>query len=99
MTPSTLPVNAVSCPTCPFRPDGWTHLREFLQQRALSEGTPIWHATGTARVAKKKRLGRARLCAGARQFQIEVFYRIGFLEAPTREAWDNKWHEMSSIHL
>lgn len=94
----TLPVNAHSCATCPFREDGWTHLRDFLQQRALTEGTPICHSTGKALVSRAKRLGKARLCAGARQFQIDIFFRIGFLEAPTQEAWEHKWDEMRRAH-
>lgn len=93
-TPTTnMPVNAVQCPTCPFREDGWTHLRDLLTERALTEGTPICHSTGKALVSRKKRLGKARLCRGARDFQLTVFYAMGVIAAPTDAAWQAKREE------
>lgn len=85
-----LPVNAQMCPTCPFRDDGWTHLRAFLQERAMTEATPICHSTGKALVPRTKRLGSARLCRGSRDYQIQALYTVGFLDAPTDAAWDAK---------
>lgn len=79
-----LPVRKAMCATCPFRESGWTEVRDFLHHRALNEATPICHSTGEALV---KREGPAQLCRGARDFQLQIFYRLGLLAAPTDEAW------------
>jgi len=91
------PVTAVQCPTCPFRDDGWTHLRDFLIQRALNEGTPICHSTGPRAVKRTgRRWTKARLCRGARNFQLTVFYAWGILDAPTDEAWQRAWEAQTT---
>lgn len=80
------------CATCPFRDQGWVEVRDLLTKRALREATPICHSTG--RALSKKRLGPSRLCRGARDFQLTVFYRMGFIEAATDEAWNKKRKEL-----
>lgn len=88
-----LPIMPVQCSTCPFRDGGWTYLRPLLVQRAISDGTPICHSTGLA-LTKRVR-GRAHLCRGARDLQLMIFHRIGFIEARTDEAWDKKCVELN----
>jgi hypothetical protein len=85
-----MPVMPAMCATCPFRDTGWTEVRALLQQRALSTATPICHSTGHALT---KRLGPSHLCRGARDFQIQIFYRLGVIDAPTEEAWIRKQRE------
>lgn len=89
-----LPTMASMCATCPFRNEGWTEVRELLQRRALTEGTPICHSTGKALT---ERLGKAHLCRGARDFQLIMFHRMGFIAAPTDEAWEGRWRELCAL--
>ncbi len=90
---------AANCATCPFRPKaegGWEEVRELLTQRALSEASPICHSTGPGAL-KRPQSGRftpARICRGARNFQLEIFARLGWIEAPTDEAWAAKCQEL-----
>ncbi len=86
-----LPVRDRMCATCPFHEAGWTHVRDFLKARALSEASPICHSTGKSLV---KCEGKAQVCRGARNYQIEYFYHIGFLSAPTDAAWAAKLAEI-----
>jgi hypothetical protein len=85
------------CKTCPFREGGeaWTHVRSFLEKRALSEATPICHSTGKA--LTKNVFKESRYCRGARDFQNLIFHRMGFIEAPTDEAWNKKAMELGVI--
>src|SRR5947207_9690313 len=86
-----LPVRERMCKTCPFHEAGWTDLRGFLIQRALNEASPICHSTGNSLV---KCEGKAQVCRGARNFQIDYYFRIGFLKAPTDEAWKERLSEV-----
>ena len=87
---------SVKCATCPFRKDGWTDLRGLLGERALNEGAPVCHSTGSkALVPRSKRASsRMKLCRGARDLQLTVFHRLGVIGAPTDEAWDAKAKEL-----
>lgn len=90
--PLRLPVMQKQCATCPFRDTGWTELRGFLIQRAMTEASPICHSTGKAlskRVSKK-----SLLCRGARNFMLDYLCGTGFLSAATDAAWDAKCKEM-----
>lgn len=90
------PVMERMCPTCPFCAKGLAAVRPLLMERALGEATPICHSTGDSDVVPpdKKLFQEERLCRGARKFQIEVFYRLGFIAAPTDEAWNAKRREL-----
>ena len=81
---STLPVNSTLCHTCPFRLDGDIALRNTVMQRVLTkQSSQICHGTeGPNRKAQT-------LCRGARNELLQMFYRIGFLEAATDEAWNS----------
>lgn len=90
----SLPIRKSMCSTCPFRPDGWTEVRPLLEQRALTERTPICHSTGKALKLDNGERLKAHACRGARNLQLEFFHRIGFLSAPTDAAWAAKLDEM-----
>lgn len=87
-----LPVRGRMCKTCPFHAAGWTHIQDLLKERALTEASPICHSTGKSLTRCE---GKAQICRGARNFQIEIFYRMGFLSAPTDAAWAAKVDELT----
>lgn len=89
-----LDVMLAQCKTCPFREDGWTDVRELLIHRALNEATPICHSTGSTALTKKVS-SRQKLCRGARNFQLQVFAAIGFIEAPTDAAWNREREKLA----
>lgn len=88
-----LPVMAQMCPTCPFRKQGYTCVRELLTDRALKQGTPVCHSTGPAPLAKRVHKQR-HACRGARDLQLQVFAARGFLEAATDAAWEKQARAM-----
>ncbi len=96
-TNQPLPVRTTHCKTCPFRDDGqgWTHVRDLLAVRALTEATPICHSTGNAMVRHDGERLKAHACRGARNLQLRYFHAIGFLPSPTDEAWSQKLAEMN----
>ena len=65
------------CRDCPFRPDG-ARLRENAMDRIygyLLEGVNhICHNTTDS------------VCVGGREWQLEIWYRLGRIKAPTNEA-------------
>lgn len=87
-------VQTVMCASCPFRdsPEALSVVRALLEQRALNEATPICHSTSGIKgraLPKSKQL----LCRGARNFQLNIFHRLGVIDAPTDESWERKWQE------
>ena len=88
----TMPTRAHKCKTCPFLDTGWTHVRPLLTERALMDASPICHSTGAEALVPSQ--GPAQICRGARDVQIQFFYRIGVLAAPTEEAWEAKRREV-----
>jgi len=92
-----LPVMRAMCATCPFR-DGGLPVRDLLERRALTEGTPICHSTGDSEVTKKKIFKTAHACRGARDLQLQLFAAIGFIEAATDEAWAKKVAEITKTY-
>jgi hypothetical protein len=100
------PVRKTMCATCPFR-DSKRALREarnLLVFRALGLGgagppetsAPECHSTGTSDIdiGKKGPKPPAQLCRGARNLQLSFFFTIGFIDAPTDEAWQRKRDEL-----
>jgi len=86
---STWKVRKRQCATCPFREDvnGRSvdpELRGKVEARVLTEASQICHHP--VLYGKKE----FELCRGARNFQLMFFHRIGFLDAPTDEAWEAK---------
>ncbi|SRR6266511_1564063 len=93
-----LPVRKTHCKTCPFRDDGqgWTHVRDLLALRALTEATPICHSTGKALVRHNRERLKAHACRGARNLQLQFFHAVGFISSPTDEAWSRKLAEINN---
>jgi hypothetical protein len=55
----------------------------------MTEGSQVCHSTGWPK--------GTRLCRGARDFQTQALYRMGFLSAPTDEAWMAKMIELGLL--
>lgn len=88
-------LNKKQCATCPFR-DGspYTHLRQYLETSAISKASRICHSTGGNNAINHRTGKPARLCRGARDFQLRVFFEMGFLDEATDAAWDKRKKEM-----
>lgn len=69
-------VNKVCCKTCPFSDGGSLQVRQSVQRRCLSVGSQLCHGTGNK-----------TLCRGARDFQLQIFHRLGVLKEPTDKCW------------
>lgn len=82
---SKTPVMPTKCKTCPFADGGCADVAASVTERVLSEGSQMCHSSGYPE-------GK-RLCRGARDIQLRVFASIGFIDAPTDEAWDAKRRE------
>lgn len=69
------------CKTCPFREGGDHRLRERIKGTVLTEASQLCHSEGPQ--------GRPNtlLCRGARDWQLMILHRMGFLAAPTDAAW------------
>lgn len=78
------PVMPEKCKSCPFRSN--PELAATVTDRILTDGSQMCHSTGWPM--------STHLCRGARDVQLSVFYAIGFLSAPTDEAWSAKRKEL-----
>jgi hypothetical protein len=79
---SNFPVMQEKCPTCPFGEAGDLHLRASIEQRVLTSASQTCHHTGAIHGKPD-----THLCRGARDFQIQIFYRLGMLREESDEAW------------
>jgi hypothetical protein len=74
-------VNRDYCETCPFKPDETGNYQdpelatEIIKTRLLSS-SHICHTTDTT------------ICRGMRNFHLQIFHQIGFLDEPTDTAWE-----------
>lgn len=93
--PKVIPTRKTMCATCPFR-EGSPHayLASDLTHSALGQSSRICHSTGSNNAINKRTGKPERLCRGARDIQLKVFHSLGFLTAPTDEAWNEKCREM-----
>ncbi len=76
-------VNASRCHSCPFNENGCASIREMVQGRCMTEASQICHGTDNK-----------TLCRGARDFQIQMFHRLGVLKEPTDKCWNETWEKM-----
>jgi len=81
------PVCAAQCSTCPFRVDASgrhpdPQLVSRIQLRCLTEASQICHHP---RLQGKP---ETHLCRGARDYQLQIFHRLGLLDTPTDAAWE-----------
>ena len=80
-SPTNMPVMQAQCATCLFRPEIEQNDPAALtgvRSRVLTIGSLHCHSTGWP--------NGTHLCRGARDWQLQVFHRLGFLEVPTDEA-------------
>ena len=84
---TTFPVMLERCATCPFNEGGDRHLRQTIEARSLNVSQTCHH---TGAIHGKP---DTHLCRGARDFQLQMFFRMGFLSAATDEAWEAKRKE------
>ena len=84
---SNFPVMKGICPTCPFKRDEagvekCQEIADMVRVRCMTSASQICHHP---RLHGKN---ENSLCRGARDYQLQMFYRIGFISAPTDEAWE-----------
>ena len=82
------PVMKSKCATCPFGDKGDLQIRTRVEKQVLDTASQICHHP---KLHGKK---ETHLCRGARDFQEQIFFRMGFLEAPTDAAWETKLKEL-----
>ncbi len=80
---ASMPVMKANCETCPFGPNGDRYLRTKIEQRVMWEASQTCHHTGSIEGKPD-----THLCRGARDYQIQIFFRMGILEAETDAAWE-----------
>jgi len=83
-----MPVMLARCKSCPFGMPPSDSLRRSIEAR-LMEVSQTCHSTGVV-------YGKpdTHLCRGARDLQLALFHRIGFLAEPTDAAWAAKAKEV-----
>lgn len=85
------------CATCPFREGSeYAELSGTLGESALTERSRICHSTGSNAIHRRTGKPEA-LCRGARDLQLNYFHSIGFIDAPTDEAWQSKCRELHLV--
>jgi hypothetical protein len=88
-------VNRRKCATCPWRANSpYAHFREQLEERALAHESRICHSTGSNAINAVTGKPEA-LCRGARDAQLAFLHGIGFLDAATDSAWNDKCRQLS----
>jgi len=89
-----LSVQPAMCATCPWREGSqYAALRNNLEESAITEASRICHSTGSNAINHQTGK-KPKLCRGARDFQILIFFRMGFIDAPTDEAWEKKCKQL-----
>lgn len=88
MSDKDLPLRKNMCPTCPFRKGSpYEYLKRDLAISTHSVSR-ICHSTGSNN-AINRRTGLPRhICRGARDVQLDLLHKLGFIDAPTDEAWN-----------
>ena len=76
------PVMAEKCASCPFREGGDIELRNRVMERTILQCSQVCHAP---RLHGKK---ETHLCRGARDEQLTILYRMGFIPEPTDKAFE-----------
>lgn len=81
---SNMPVMKRKCSSCPFHEEHkeQRQIADMVRERCITEASQICHHP---RLHDKK---ETHLCRGARDFQQQIFHRLGVISAPTDEAWE-----------
>lgn len=80
-TKSLIPVMLAKCATCPFGKNGDQRVKIRVINR-LHKNSQFCHHP---RLSGSK---ETHLCRGARDEQLTLMHRLGVLEQPTDQAWD-----------
>lgn len=95
--PTELPIQKQMCATCPFRlgvAEKYARLAGVIGESAMTEATRICHSTGSNNAFHRRTGKPEHVCRGARDLQLQMFHRFGFISAPTDEAWEAKCIEL-----
>ena len=81
-------VNKQKCSSCPFRKNKQGRHRDErlvarIQQDVITDASQVCHHPRLSGKAEHS------LCRGARDFQLQIYFRMGFLEEPTDKCWDS----------
>jgi hypothetical protein len=71
-------------------------LRADLEQCAATRASRICHSTGSNAINENTGK-REKLCRGARNTQLAILHRMGFLRAATDAAWNAKCRELGIV--
>jgi hypothetical protein len=87
---TNFPVMKVMCPTCPFREEhvGQVEIVNMVRVRCMTEASQICHHP---KLHGKK---ETHLCRGARDYQLQIFHRMGFLKEPTDACWSETFRSL-----
>lgn len=90
MKATDLPLRKTMCATCPFRARSKTaFVAPVIAERLVGDSSHICHSTGKNNAFHERTGLPEHLCRGARDIQLKIFHAIGFLSAPTDEAWND----------
>lgn len=90
-----LPIVHAQCDSCPFKQDSeYSCLKAFLAASSINETSRICHSTGNNNGINRRTGKPPMLCRGARDYQLQFFHRIGFIEEPTDGAWEKRCKEL-----
>lgn len=93
-----MPLRKEMCSTCPFRPGvdpKYSAVLAAVAHSALTDSVSrICHQSGSDNLFHKRTGTPQTICRGARDLQLRLFASMGFLDAPTDEAWAAKQKEM-----
>lgn len=81
------PIMTAQCASCPFREIGDIAVRNSVMSR-LFDASQICHHP---RLHGKK---ETHLCRGARDLQLTILYRMGWLPEPTDQAFREKSEQL-----
>lgn len=79
------PVQKQRCATCPFNENGDQLIKANVISRILTEASQLCH-----------HVDNKLLCRGARDYQIEIYHRLGVLAEPTDKAWSEAYERIRS---
>ncbi len=88
--PCNMPVRETMCATCPFRAGSkYAHLVPGIALSALAVAR-ICHSTGANNSINKRTGKKPHICRGARDLQLCRMARLGVIDRPTDEAWNEQ---------
>lgn len=85
------PVMKKKCKTCPFHEQDESQIRlaNKVRIQCMTVSSQICHHPALYDKPEDS------LCRGARDYQLDIFYKLGTIEAPTDEAWQKRREELN----